>query len=375
MMKQSQTVPTTNYNSIFDGNFVHHRHIYIDNYGAEPYEYREYNSTIDIKRIQDILKDIKAVGADWKLKNISRRFGIDIHENPETATIKQAPDYHWSDAAKSIVEIFMMQGLLISINIRTDYTGRISVSSDKKTVDGCEADFIEVFRKYSQANSKKIHIICASSGGFYTESFDIQHKDFNYDHYNDGFEEVDSHIKNTLANTSKGIVLLHGLPGTGKTSYIRHLISHIDKKMIYMPPDLSHKIASPDFISFLMENPNSVLILEDAETILETREAGGSQAIANLLNVGDGILGDALKISVVCTFNTAVHKIDSALLRKGRLIAKHEFVELSESKTSNLYSKLYDVPAPNKKMTLAEIFNAEIPTFHTEKPQQKVGFY
>ena len=55
--------------------------------------------------------------------------------------------------------------------------------------------------------------------------------------YNDDFQAVHAHIVKRLNKPDdNGIVLLHGLPGTGKTHYIRHLTSLINKKMIYIPP-------------------------------------------------------------------------------------------------------------------------------------------
>jgi predicted AAA+ superfamily ATPase len=34
----------------------------------------------------------------------------------------------------------------------------------------------------------------------------------------------------------KGIVLLHGLPGTGKTTYLRYLIGRIKKRVLFVSP-------------------------------------------------------------------------------------------------------------------------------------------
>ncbi len=177
-------------------------------------------------------------------------------------------------------------------------------------------------------------------------------------HYNPDFEKVHERIISKLSEPkSKGIVLLHGKPGTGKTTYIRHLIAQLDKPKIYLPTDLSHHLASPDFLSFLQEQSNSILIIEDAENIIQQRHGGGSGAIANLLNLTDGLLSDVLNIQIVCTFNTSISKIDSALLRKGRLIASYCFEELNIEKSQQLVNENelnFEVTQP---MTLAEIFN------------------
>lgn len=66
------------------------------------------------------------------------------------------------------------------------------------------------------------------------------------------------------------------------------MISEIeDKTLIYVPPDMAKEISSPEFLPFLMQNQNAVLIIEDAENIVKDRNdaATSSQAVANLLNL------------------------------------------------------------------------------------------
>ena len=69
-----------------------------------------------------------------------------------------------------------------------------------------------------------------------------------------------------------------------------------------------------------MKHKNSVLVIEDAERVISDRQGHGSSAgVSNILNLTDGILGDCLNIQIIATFNMARERIDSALLRKGRL--------------------------------------------------------
>ncbi len=74
----------------------------------------------------------------------------------------------------------------------------------------------------------------------------------------------------------------------GKTHYIRYLIHEIeDKTLIYVPPDMAKEISSPEFLPFLMQYQDSILIIEDAENIIKDRNETliPSQAVANLLNL------------------------------------------------------------------------------------------
>ena len=68
-------------------------------------------------------------------------------------------------------------------------------------------------------------------------------------------------------------------------------------------------------------------------------------------------------------------KIDPALLRKGRLIAEHEFSALSVEMSNELLKKLGSDVVVDTKMTLTEIYNIAEPEFKGEdKTESKIGF-
>ena len=85
--------------------------------------------------------------------------------------------------------------------------------------------------------------------------------------------------------------------------------------------NLASNLMGTDFIDLLIDNPNTVVIVEDAENIIMDRRTSGSSAVSNLLNISDGLLADFLNVQLICTFNSSVTMVDSALMRKGRLIA------------------------------------------------------
>jgi len=195
------------------------------------------------------------------------------------------------------------------------------------------------------------------------------------DNYNDDFLEIHRTIlKRLQKKNDKGLVLLHGLPGTGKTSYIRYLINSVKKKVIFLPPNMAGAITSPDFISILIDNPNSVLVIEDAENIVVDREKDGKSPVAAILNISDGLLSDCLNIQVICSFNTDISKIDSALMRKGRLIAKYEFKELEIEKAKMLSVRLGFKINLNSPMALTAIYNQEEKDYRQHRKQNFIGF-
>jgi hypothetical protein len=193
-------------------------------------------------------------------------------------------------------------------------------------------------------------------------------------HYNDDFEPVHKIILKRLnRKNDKGLVLLHGLPGTGKTTYLRYLVSKVRKKIVFLPPELAMHIARPDFMELLLDNPNSILVIEDAENIITDRSQTQSSAISTLLNLSDGLLSDCLNIQIICTFNTQLSSVDSALLRKGRLIAKYEFRELTQPKAQALSDSLRFDSLITNPMRLCDIYNQSEREFEAAK-KTSIGF-
>jgi ATP-dependent 26S proteasome regulatory subunit len=133
-------------------------------------------------------------------------------------------------------------------------------------------------------------------------------------------------------------------------------------------------IVNPDLISILIDNPNSIFVIEDAENIVVDREKDGHSPVSALLNISDGLLSDCLNIQVICSFNTDISKIDSALMRKGRLIAKYEFKELEIEKAKMLSQKLGFTTILNSPMTLTAIYNQDEKDFQQTKRLNTIGF-
>src|SRR5690606_42109594 len=92
-------------------------------------------------------------------------------------------------------------------------------------------------------------------------------------------------------------------------------------------------------LELLINNPDSVFVIEDAENIVIDRNLQNGSPVSGLLNLADGLLADCLNIQLICTFNTDLSNVDPALMRKGRLIASYEFGERSEEHTSELQSR------------------------------------
>ncbi|WP_196884850.1 AAA family ATPase [Aureivirga sp. CE67] len=267
--------------------------------------------------------------------------------------------------------------LLVSVTI--DYA-KLKVnfyyhSEDQETEKWILNKNHELRTKLAEKPAPSFEVLTSSTNGFSTQEVKTEFIDLDIEkNYNEDFKDVHETISKSFESKSSGLILLHGLPGTGKTTYIKSLISKFDDlSFIFIQNDFVTELLKPGFISFLIDHKNAILIIEDAEKVIMKREhSGKNSVVSTILQLTDGLFSDYLNIRIICTFNSELDKIDKALLRKGRMIAYYDFKKLSVEKTNNLLEEL-DSESINEELTLAEIFNYTKKNFQqTEKI--KIGF-
>jgi len=225
------------------------------------------------------------------------------------------------------------------------------------------------------SDDASIGIISSDQGEFYVRRFSLKEKTpsflFPDLHYGEGFTEFHESLLTRVEKDTKGLILLHGEPGTGKTQYIRILLKELarmNKSVLYAPPSLSASLTDPDMIEFISDwviknDKDCILLIEDAEPLLEARNGfdGRTTGISNLLNMTDGILNDILGLMVIATFNTELAKIDPALLRPQRLLARKQFKKITEDQGKKL-AEAINTPFPEIKYpaSLADFYTAKM---------------
>jgi hypothetical protein len=97
-----------------------------------------------------------------------------------------------------------------------------------------------------------------------------------------------------------------------------------------------------------------LLIVEDAEEFLvpDSKERTG-QALARLLNLGDGLIGAGLRVLILLTTNAPLGALHQAVTRPGRCLANIEVPKLTAQEASK-----WSEGSVNKEATLAELFEA-----------------
>lgn len=267
----------------------------------------------------------------------------------------------------------------IWIRYRNDYESMAATlyylpSADTEMLQRAETVLQTLVKEKDEDHKGHFSFITTIHGHFHLKEFKhIGSKVDIEDHYNEDFYPFSQRVIERLQKPqSHGLVLLHGKPGTGKTTYIRYLASQLTKRMIYFPPYMASHISSPELINFLMDQEESILVLEDADNVISKRMGTENSAISNLLNLSDGLLGQCLHIPVICTFNIMQTELDAALLRKGRLLGMYEFKPLQAHVANRLAHKLHIENTFSQPVTLAELYNIEEEAYQPQK--QEIGF-
>lgn len=256
-------------------------------------------------------------------------------------------------------------------------TSEIEILYDFQT--GKPVELIDKLKKLElELNNEhnKIGLICQDTdGGLYTKDFPLLKNDFDFDldlHYGSGFTTFHDITVKRIDDSEKGIILLHGTPGTGKSYYIRRLIRDLmrrNKKILYLPNNIVDLLGTPHFNNFLLDfvddavdegnRKGLLMVIEDAEKVLLKRESNpyGGSGVSNILNSTDGILNDFLNIQILATFNTSIENIDEAILRKKRAISVKEFGKLSIEDAQKLIDSLNIEYTATEEMCLADIYS------------------
>lgn len=246
-----------------------------------------------------------------------------------------------------------------------------------KAKENVELFFSEYIEKYISKESK-ISILIKNRSGLDLKTHTINPYRIDFETmYNDDFLEVHNRVKHAITDQNKGVVLFHGIAGSGKTNYIKWLTSQIpNKKFVFVPTTMIGSLTDPSFIDLLIENKNSVLVLEDCENYIAERTAinSNTDVVSSILNIADGILSDVLECQLICTFNSDISKIDSALLRKGRLIAEYKFRELSVEKCRKFLQSIGKSIDVDKPYSLAELTNFDTKEIKDFSEKTKIGF-
>lgn len=191
--------------------------------------------------------------------------------------------------------------------------------------------YVKYRRSKVRDSEFRLGLLLPSMSGLFIKYFSVAYDEVPLTNYSASVKNSYSTMLKKLNTSKKGLYLLTGEPGTGKTTLLRKLAFECDKDFIFINADNAELLGDPMLVGTLMNHTDTVLVIEDGESSIASRKDSKerSKFTSNLLNITDGLMSDLLQVQVIVTLNFAKENIDSAFRRAGRLQMEQEFQPLS----------------------------------------------
>lgn len=174
--------------------------------------------------------------------------------------------------------------------------------------------------------------------------------------YYPNLKDPEAYIKRYLSSDA-AVLLMAGAPGTGKTTLLRHMVyeHNLTASVVY---DENLMESDGIFQQFLFNKEDDMLIIEDADVILTSRESDKNKLMSRFLNVSDGLIKLPNKKLIFTTNLSDFGRIDPALMRPGRCFDTLHTRALTYDEALRAATAAgLPTPVENREYTVAELFN------------------
>lgn len=305
-----------------------------------------YQATINLQINEKGIKDLKDAVSRIRAALPQKDFAYDF----TVAWPNEHRAYLYSDA------------VLVAIRIEDDYY-ELNVYGHYDDVEAVDA--INEWK-----NKSKIEWHHIGSHGPTQHTFQFKFESDVYDSHYPYLKPNINKYMDDFRKASATMLLLMGVPGTGKSTFIKHYIRQFSVRAM-----LTHdeELLTKDhfLVNFLASDKCHLLIVEDADLLIKSREFDGNRVMAKLLNISDGVLSLTHGKKIILSTNlTELGSVDDALLRPGRCHDIINFRKLSFEEANKVRADHgMDELEEEREYTLAELFNN-----NNKVPKQTLGF-
>jgi len=310
------------------------------------------------------------------------------------------------------------------------YSYSASLSEVKGFVDRLCADYL---KKENDHRKNKKFIYTYDKEDTWDETEFLSTKTFDnlfFDGKEEIMKKIDFFLNNRAWYEKNGIpytlgIGLYGPPGTGKTSFIKALANYVGRHVVSLPLKLAKTKSALDkmyyedtYSKMTVPFDKKIIVMEDIDCIGkfvfqrknkdaddepieevavlrkpfkhingETDSEGSTQktnfvsneerkpTLDDLLNLMDGIRENTGRILIITS--NFYHKLDSALIRPGRIDITLKMDNASRNTISQMYERYYGEPIPDNVMDQIpdrKYSSAEVVNFYVENTTNKEAF-